>query len=196
MVKNIHVVNLSEHETPSAEEEILDNIKESIKQEEEVIPKRKPPTKKVKVEQQSMEATSSSGPKPKRKPAVRKIKVVNEEPTVEEQIVEPVLEEEVAKETKPAKKIKTVELIQCDKCGKELTKKSLRYSHEKNCPGKPINREELPVKRQTRKPNENEILDVKEEIIQKEVEKRIINSRESKMKLKEEKIKKLAQQIA
>ena len=49
--------------------------------------------------------------------------------------------------------IKTVELVQCDKCNKQMTKNTLRYHHEKSCPGKPIDTQALPVKRRT-KPTE------------------------------------------
>ena len=36
-------------------------------------------------------------------------------------------------------------MVQCEKCNKNMTKNTLRYHHDKNCPGKPIDKN-LPVK--------------------------------------------------
>ena len=111
-------------------------------------------------------------------------------------------------EVKPQseKKIKTVELVSCPDCQKEMTKTTLRYSHAKNCAGKPIVREELPVKRRTpvkAKPHEvNEIIpagktyiSIPEEILQQEINKRVKEQKEARIKAKAEKIKKLAEHI-
>ncbi len=43
--------------------------------------------------------------------------------------------EEVKEEIKPKDNIKVVELVQCEKCGKKLIKRTLTYSHSKVCPG-------------------------------------------------------------
>ena len=43
--------------------------------------------------------------------------------------------EEVQEEAKPKDNIKVVELVQCEKCGKMPTKRTLTYSHCKVCPG-------------------------------------------------------------
>ena len=59
----------------------------------------------------------------------------------------------VVVEVEKPKNIKTLELVQCDKCNKQMTKNTLRYHHEKSCPGKPIDTQALPVKRRT-KPTE------------------------------------------
>ena len=45
---------------------------------------------------------------------------------------------------------KVVELVNCPKCDKQLSEKSLRYSHEKSCPGQKIDRSEIPVKRRSK----------------------------------------------
>jgi len=78
------------------------------------------------------------------KPVVEEIKPTEEiKPVVEE--IKPVVEE-----IKP-KNIKTVELVACNKCNKQMTKNTLRYHHEKSCPGKPIDTQALPVKRRIKK---------------------------------------------
>ena len=109
----------------------------------------------------------------------------------------PILEEE-------QKKLKTVELVKCEKCDKELTKRTLRYDHEKTCPGEPIVREALPVKRRgvSKKETEKqtEPVNIPNELIEQEVKKRMqLTARDriqQKMKLRDERIKRLTTQIA
>ena len=43
--------------------------------------------------------------------------------------------------------MKTLEMVDCEKCGKQMTKTTLRYHHDKTCPGEKVNKEELPVKK-------------------------------------------------
>ena len=57
-------------------------------------------------------------------------------------------------------------MVQCDKCNKQMTKNTLRYHHEKSCPGQPIDTQSLPVKR--RKPKQEETN--KEESIEAKLE--------------------------
>ena len=82
-----------------------------------------------------------------------------------------------------------------------MSKKTLRYSHEKNCTGKPIVREEIPVKRRepAKNPKPKEIIEqyasIPEEIIQREISKRVREQKDSRMRAKEERIKKLAMNI-
>ncbi len=38
-------------------------------------------------------------------------------------------------------------MVQCEKCNKKMTKNTLRYHHEKNCKGEPIDTKAIPVKR-------------------------------------------------
>jgi hypothetical protein len=168
---------------PTNDEEQLNQIKEEIKKEEETKP--------------VVEVVEEVKPKPKRKPAVKKVK---EEVAV-------VVEQPQEEPKEEPKKTKTVELVKCDKCGKEMTKRTLRYDHEKTCSGVKIEREKIPVKRRTpvkKEVDEKETVETKinipEEIIEQEVKKRIQNSVQDRihqrMKVKEEKIKKLASQIA
>jgi len=59
--------------------------------------------------------------------------------TVEEQT--PVEEEPQPQEEVSATSVKTVELVECPDCKKKMTKKTLKYSHAKNCTAKKV----LPV---------------------------------------------------
>ena len=38
-------------------------------------------------------------------------------------------------------------MVECETCGKKMTKTTLRYHHDKNCPGRPVDKKALPVKR-------------------------------------------------
>ena len=82
-----------------------------------------------------------------------------------------------------------------------MTKRTLRYDHDKTCPGQKIERETIPVQRRIKKePVEQKQITIPEELIVQEVQKRMQNSVQDrihhKLKLKEERIKKLASQIA
>jgi hypothetical protein len=80
----------------------------------------------------------------KRAPRARTVKPkkdlepVREEIPVEVKVEEPpppppaVVEEPV--EEPPKKNVKTVELVECEKCGKKLTQRTLKYSHPAVCP--------------------------------------------------------------
>ena len=83
-----------------------------------------------------------------------------QEPEIINQVVEEVNEqpkEEKPKEEAPKPKRQTQkDKIQCPKCFKEMTVKSFRYSHEKNCGGqlseKPVKPHIKPKEKQTPKP--------------------------------------------
>ena len=193
--KQICVVSLSPfdkietpEDVPSNEEEDINQIKEATKEEESQQPEP------IQV-------------KPKRKAAARKPKV---EPVIEQfeeppKVVEPVepvkVEPVEPVKVEPSKKVKTLELVKCDKCNKEMTKRTLRYDHPKTCKGAPINREDIPVQKRTKAPTKVvEPTIIPEDIIENEVKKRIQNTiqdrMQMKLKQKEEKIKKLAEKIA
>ena len=64
--------------------------------------------------------------------------VVKEEPepvVVKEEAVPVVEQQEVEADVKPKKKgsYKTLELVECPKCGKKLTERTLKYSHASKC---------------------------------------------------------------
>jgi hypothetical protein len=183
--KQIHVVSLSPfdkvetpEDVPSNEEEDINQIKEAIKEEESQQPE-------------------PISVKPKRKAAARKPKVEPVEPVIE-QVEEPVIE---SPKVEQSKKVKTLELVKCDKCNKEMTKRTLRYDHPKTCKGAPINREDIPVQKRTKAPTKVvEPTIIPEDVIENEVKKRIQNTiqdrMQMKLKQKEERIKKLAEKIA
>ena len=191
MGKKINVVNLNgfeatapTEEQPTNEVDEMSKIKEEVKNNEPPVPLEAEPTEPP---------PTDPPPKPKRKPpSAGKNKEVKEEiilpptqPTPEEVEV-----------TQPDKKIKTVELVSCPDCKKDMSKKTLRYSHEKNCTGKPVVREEVPVKRRapvkTSKPKEviEQYVSIPEEIIQQELNKRVKEQKEARIRAKDERIKK------
>jgi hypothetical protein len=122
---------------------------------------------------------------------------------IKEEIISPPTQPtpEEVEVNQPDKKIKTVELVSCPDCKKDMSKKTLRYSHEKNCTGKPVVREEVPVKRRapikTSKPKEviEQYVSIPEEIIQQELNKRVKEQKEARIRAKDERIKKLAMSI-
>ena len=199
MPKNIHVVNLSSHDQlppeTSPEKDEFEQVKEAVEKEEEeqqpeIIeepqpkPKRKPATKKT-ITDPVVEETQNEiieEPKPKRKPATKKINV-KVEPVIEEKPVE-IIEE------------KKDDLVNCPKCEKQMTKRTLRYNH-KTCPGMKVIRDEIPVKKREKPQVVNDKpIYIPEEIIENEVKKRIQDKLTQKIRLKEEKIKKLSSFIA
>lgn len=201
MVKKTNVVSLSDGKTnrrrcwnwkccvENNDEQQHNQIKEEIEKEEgaEPIvtvskPKRKPLVKKNKVVEEHIVSAPEQHAK---RVLVQHAERVLEPPRVVEppRAVEPVSEPEAT----PEKKIKTVKLFKCDLCGKEnLTKRTLRYSHPANCPGKKVDRNEIPVKKQatqkkkaTPPPRSDNVLNIPEEIIQNEKSKRLSNIRET-----------------
>ena len=100
------------------------------------------------------------------------------------------------------KKIKTVELVKCGKCDKELTKRTLRYDHDKTCPGEPVLREALPVKRRApvKKVEVEKKNDIPVEMIEREMQKHLQSSAQERiqhrLRLQDEKMRKLSAQIA
>ena len=83
-------------------------------------------------------------------------------------------------------------MVQCEKCNKKMTKNTLRYHHDKNCPGQPIDTKALPVKRRIKK--EETKIEAKLEAIRQPTTYRYkLNER---LKKRSESISKLALQIA
>ena len=200
--KQIHVVSLTpfekvEEDTPNEmtqnkEEDTPDDItqiREAIKEEEAEI----------------VEAPVEAKPKPKRKAAAKKKNIIEEYSEQKEeppQAIQPEPEPEIKEETQ--KKVKTLELVKCDKCNKEMTKRTLRYDHPKTCKGAPINREDIPVQKRVKPITPPKIIEqpmqISNDIIEQEIKKRIQSSIQEKMQMKlkqkEERIKKLAEKIA
>ena len=173
-------------------------------------PKRKPSTKKIIVEPVDDEPVEDK-PKPKRKPSTKKIIVepVEDEPIEAEPvediedikpkakpkrkpskiIVEDLKPEPVVVEEAPKKNIKTLEQIDCPKCEKPMTKTTLRYHHDKTCPGEKVNREDIPVKKRAIKEKIVEVPKLEKSTLYKD-------RLNEQIKLKKENIKKLASHIA
>lgn len=213
--KQINIVNLSDvqptEETPEIqppENDERTQIKQAIEMDEQQQPpenkpkpKRKTPTKKTTVEKQPEPPEPIEPPteitqqdtKPKRKTRTKKTQVETPPETLAP--VEKILDspKESTPKQKPEKKIKTVELYKCDKCNKEMTAYSLRYTHPKYCSGREINRDEMPVKRQNKQPTIiNNIVEITPDIIENHLRK----VRETKLQQRQEKINKLVSKIA
>ena len=135
-------------------------------------PKRKPSTKKI-IEAEPVEDIEDIKPKAKRKPK-KEIIVEDLTPAPVEETPEPV----------EKKNIKTLEQVDCPKCEKPMTKTTLRYHHDKSCPGEKIKREDIPVKKRVSKPVENIVVNPYKELINEH------------MRMKKDSIKKLANHIA
>ena len=118
---------------------------------------------------------------------------INEEEEVEqvEQVEQVKSEEEVVSEARPEvepdekRTIKTVELFECEKCGKKLTARTLKYAHPSKCPygdGKPS-------RTQTQKPVKPEKKQAEPEPAPKPIltayEQRMLRIRERQDKIRE-----------
>ena len=200
MTKTINVVNLNGFENNAENEPTTNDAEEMSKIKSDIENEAPPPSPNVEVvEAPPVEAK----PKAKRKPPTKKVKEeIKEE--VKEEPKEEVKVQQTIEEKETPKKTKTVELVSCPKCNKEMNKKTLRYSHEKNCTGTPVVREEIPVKRrEPTKKNENKkeehiiekYVAIPEEVIQQAINKRFKEQKESRIKAKEERIKILAANI-
>ena len=81
---------------------------------------------------------------------------------------------------------------------KRNDKNTLRYFHDKTCPGVVIDKETLPVKKRSLK--KDDTTNIPKDVIENEVKKRIESSFQDrliqKLKQKEERIKKLSTQTA
>ena len=89
----------------------------------------------------------------KKKEAEPPITVFDDEPEPE------VVESEVLEDKKKDENIKVVELLQCDKCGKKLTARTLKYSHNNVCPAN--GNKTPPPKPKRVKPDDESTEDVK-----------------------------------
>lgn len=210
MPRKIKVVDLEKAEQPPPPEEIVVEFDDFSKIKNEV---NNIDTYDDKNENNDVEIIDSSNNEkkvrkpraPKKNIIVEEVKPIEDEKPIVIEEVKPVVIDEVKpiEEEKPSKKIRTQELETCPKCSKQMTKKTLRYFHEKSCPGVVIDKEALPVKKRTIKKDSNENvnnINIPEEVIENEVKKRIEyryhEKIKEKLKKKEETIKKLAAQIA
>ena len=137
MPKKIKVVDVNA-ETPV--EQVPNVTVETVTPEETIVTVEVPPptvTEPVEVEPTEPVVMKKRGarttkPKPKKElqPIVEEPPKLEEPSKVEEpqKVEEPINKIEVIEEL-PKKNIKTVELIECPKCGKKVTERTLKYSH-------------------------------------------------------------------
>lgn len=101
-------------------------------QQEEVIPDTKDDYAEVQEEAAEIETPQEQPlPKPKRKPPTKKA-IIEPEPPV---IVESDVEVEVEPVIEPVVETKEQQKVKCQHCNKEMSMKSLKYSHSRNCLG-------------------------------------------------------------
>ena len=130
MPKKIKVGDVNT-ETPV--EQVPNVTVEAVTPEETTVTVEVPPptvTESVEVEPTEpvvMKKRGTRTTKPKSKKELQPI--VEEPPKVEE----PINKIEVLEEL-PKKNLKTVELMECPKCGKKVTERTLKYSHQAVCP--------------------------------------------------------------
>ena len=136
MPKKIKVVDVN---TESPVEQVPNVTVEAVTPEETTVTVEvPPPTVTESVELEPVEpvvmkkrGARTSKPKPKKElqPIVEEPPKVEEAPKVEELINKIEVLEEL-----PKKNVKTVELVECPKCGKKVTERTLKYSHQAVCP--------------------------------------------------------------
>lgn len=165
MPKKIKVVDVNASVSEPAEASVViveaDPVVEIPNEEPpvQVVEETSPPAERERAEQAEPEATAE--PKKKRAPRARSVKPKKREPVEVEEVpqpAEPVVEivqapivvEEA--EEKPKKQVKTLELVECEKCGKKLTQRTLKYSHQAVCPGNNPPAEAVQKPKRQRKP--------------------------------------------
>ena len=144
MPRKLKVVDITEPAAVSVEANPVIEFPNS-----EPLPNDAPPVSELPVVEPPVVEPSTAEPVvavKKRAPRARTVKPkkdlepVQEEIPVEVKVEEPpppppppaVVEEPV--EEPPKKNVKTVELVECEKCGKKLTQRTLKYSHPAVCP--------------------------------------------------------------
>ena len=182
----------------------FDKIKNQVEN-DEPKPKRKSTNKIISEQAAPVEAVEEDiKPKPKRKPKAKEpVETVDDIDDIEDIkpkakprrkpkiIVEDLKPEPVTVEEPVKKNIKTLEQVDCPKCEKPMTKTTLRYHHDKTCPGEKINKSELPVKKRIVKEKTPEVIETKPD--------KAITYKDrlnEQIKIKKESIKKLASNIA
>ena len=169
-------------------------VEEDIKPKPKRKPKAKEPAEPVEVFEDIEDIKLKPKAKPKRKPKIIVEDLKPEPVPVEEQhqVKPDVYERKAPLLSEPVKKnIKTLEQVDCPKCEKPMTKTTLRYHHDKTCPGEKVNKSELPVKKRIVKEKAPDVIEPKPD--KATTYKDRINEQ---IKIKKESIKKLASNIA
>ena len=126
------------------------------------------------VEAPKAKAKRASRAKPKEEPQVDTNSSLDETQVV---VTIPTQEEEAKTEAKTDAK------VSCPDCGKQMSAKTLKYSHVPNCP----------AKKQQQSPRELPASSIMEEVIENEVQKRMNNKRAERAARREEMVQKLMQ---
>ena len=109
-------------------------------------------------------------------PKAKAKRVSKKEPVVTEPEVEVTssLDEDQVDVTYPVEEITTVAKVECPDCGKQMSAKTLRYSHGPDCASK---KQKQSLPEESRGPHEQTDQSIIEEVIENEVQKRLNASR-------------------
>ena len=91
---------------------------------------------------------------------------LNSEPVPQVEYVEPV---------EPVKMKKQIEKVACERCGKQVSAKTLKYNHVHSCPKAKEQSQESPA------------VNIPEELIEHEIRKRMQKNRQSKLEQRQQK---------
>lgn len=131
--------------------------------------------------------------KPKRaatkKSSAKEVPFVDPEVTAESNFNEVVAEVTLPKEEVKVE-AKTDAKVDCPDCGKKMSAKTLKYSHAPNCAAKKQKTTEVPVDTPR---DDNAVRDVREEMIEYEVQRRMNGRRSERAARREEMVSKLIQ---
>ena len=156
------VINELKTDQPIAEEPVAEAVAEA-EAEPVAEPKAKP--------KRAPRAKASSRKKSNKEPETVQVEDAPAEPSVEEQVVAEV-------EAKPAA---VKDKVACPDCGKEMSAKTLKYSHGPNCV----------VKKKQAADQPTEATAISEEVIEDLVQKRLTNVRQERLAKKQAMMEKL-----
>ena len=130
VLEELNVKRDEEQSNDETTNEIEEDKKEDITEIAKTVKEKKPRVKKEKIIIDD-EVKPAKEKKPRTKKETKPVDIPEPEPIEE---VKPEPEPIPVEEVKSKKKQKILELVTCDKCNREMTAKTLKYSHESICP--------------------------------------------------------------
>ena len=131
MVKSSKIISVDLNFPSDSYQEIQEEAKEDIQEEQSQEEIKQEPVEVVKPKRTAAPKRKAA---PKKEPVkeveIEEVKI--EEPKIEEPKIEPKQEES---KREPKQEVKQTDKVKCQHCNKEMTAKSLRYSHSQNCLG-------------------------------------------------------------
>ena len=137
MARKLKVIDLTTVDNSNANQQITETPTEKLNDDTHEENLTVEPIKEVKPRKRtsrSLKSTKEIQVEPIQDKPVEEVEVIENKPVEEIQvsIAEPLVEQK-------KKDIKTVELVECPKCGKKLTERTLKYSHQSKCSKMKIN---------------------------------------------------------